>query len=293
LIAEVQRGADRQVLLSDWTPPPMTVTAASTSVSLTRRLLWQQARPILAVALLLNPRGLLILDSGGVTFISGNTPQTVPVQPPRAWPRDLRGRLSVGGSAFQASLPGMLCRGCVQPALGMECHSSDEPWPIDSAGTLAGLATYASERNYFTGRLVTSGGAARGLPPFFSAGRLERSAETLWLLAGLDGRTRLYDSGFQVAGAVENWGSDLAVVSSTCGAGRQVLATRPTQSGSPDAVQAFEISGHDAVPVSPAIEFPGPVTALWSAASGGATVVSLDPATGLYAAFSLAIACGS
>src|SRR5262249_3476521 len=110
----------------------------------------------------------------------------------------------------------------------------------------------------------------------------------------VDGKTRLYGAGWEPAGSVEQWGSDIAGLDAPCGSGRQVLATRPGDASEPDAVQAFQMSHGEAVPASAPVTMPGTGTGLWPAAGrASAVVISRDPNPRRYAAFHLSLSCGS
>jgi hypothetical protein len=57
-------------------------------------------------------------------------------------------------------------------------------------------------------------------------------------------------------------------------------------------VRAFEFPDRDPLAVSPALEFSGGITALWTEAKGGSAIaVSRNAETGTYEAFRLAVAC--
>jgi hypothetical protein len=91
--------------------------------------------------------------------------------------------------------------------------------------------------------------------------------------------------------AKPGWGSDLASVKTSCGAGWQVLATS-SGDGNADSVRAYEFPDRDPVAVSAALEFTGAITALWTEAKGDTAVaVVRDRETGSYEAFRLALAC--
>jgi hypothetical protein len=100
----------------------------------------------------------------------------------------------------------------------------------------------------------------------------------------------MYTHSWEAAGVMEKWGSDIAAIQTPCGP--RVLAARASALTEPDAIEAYEIVNSAANTAGPALEFSGPVTALWSAGSS-ATAVSHDLQTGRYAAFSLVPACGS
>ena len=93
--------------------------------------------------------------------------------------------------------------------------------------------------------------------------------------------------------AFNGWGSDLAGISSDCGSGWQVLATRAADSSLPDSLAAYEIVNREAVQAAAPLEFAGPVTAMWSAGDGrSATVIVHNLKTGSYEAFSVSAVCG-
>ena len=87
------------------------------------------------------------------------------------------------------------------------------------------------------------------------------------------------------------WGSDLASVRTSCGAGWQVLATGAGgQSG--DSVRVYEFPDRSAIQVSAALDFAGDVTALWTEARGDTAIaIARNRETGDYEAVRLAMAC--
>jgi hypothetical protein len=154
------------------------------------------------------------------------------------------------------------------------------------------LANFAPARNYFDGRVTTQTGERKTTPPFFTAASVDENGKTLWLLAAVDGRVRLFDSSFvPVPGEIAGWGSDIAGTDARCGSGFQVLATQPGEAVDGDAVQAFAVSTRGATPITPPVEFPGPVTALWSFSNGSALAISRNADTGRYAAYTLTVSC--
>jgi hypothetical protein len=112
----------------------------------------------------------------------------------------------------------------------------------------------------------------------------------LWFFAAVDGQVHMVDGVTDLTARV-GWGSEVTSVKTSCGAGWQVLSTRPTeQSG--DSVRAYEFPDRNAVPVSAAIDFSGEVMALWTEAKGDTAVaVARNRETGNYEAFRLAVAC--
>jgi len=288
LVAEIHRGGERQVLLESWPRTPATSTASqndqASRVTLEKKLVWEQDQPILDVAQ--TGDALLVLDAAGVLLARGDERQSAPISSihllAHDWPRDLRGRLSISNTAFTAWLPGTICRGATQPQLSMECHDTADPWLLAPGA----IAAFTPERNLFTGHVDIEPGGPRDFPAFYSAA----PAGDIWIFAAADGRAHIYQHSWELAGTIDQWGSDIAAIQAPCGP--RILATRPTAVGEPDAIQPYDLANGAPNPAGPAVEFPGPVTALWSAGSS-ATAVSRDLQTGRYAAYSLAPTCGN
>jgi hypothetical protein len=286
------------VWIASWrraAPPSLTGPA----VTLDKKLIWEQDEPMLDVAF---PGGaLLVLSPSRLTLYTRQGAQWSPkeaigLNPFKPWPRDLRGHLRVTGGTFQALLPAMACSGTVDlnrsPALALDCHPSEEPWVLESGSRALLLATFASARNYFDGRVTSQSGQRKTVAPFYSAAAVEEQGRTLWLLAMLDGRTQIFDTALDpVATLPANWGSDIAGSDARCGGGTQVLATRPGDGTAGDAIQAFSIVERAPVAATAPAEFPGPVTALWSSPGTGAVAIVHNPATGKYESYNLTIAC--
>ena len=57
LVAEARKGDERQTLIESWKRTPATATTPTASVTIERKLLWEQADPILDVAIV-TPSGL-------------------------------------------------------------------------------------------------------------------------------------------------------------------------------------------------------------------------------------------
>lgn len=269
-IAEIRHGDKRDTVMV--TPTRSPERAAATPMGIDRQLILEQPDPILDAVALENV--LIVLEPAEVVFYGRKDARWERRQaialPQRVWPRDLRGRLAVEGDSLQAFLPGLACKGTLQPEPVLQCEESDAPWPVG--------APLRKGRNYFE---------AEKLPPFYSAARVGEYS----LTAGVDGRTQWFDNATAATGSFGGWGSDIAAVETGCGGGRQVLATRPGDANETDAVQAFELAGRQPVAVSPALEFSGPVTALWASGPAGAVAIRRDLKTGQYAAFRISLTC--
>jgi hypothetical protein len=136
-----------------------------------------------------------------------------------------------------------------------------------------------SGRNYFNG-------GARG--EFYCDAEIPAGT----LMTGVDGHARLYGQRAEPLLVINNWGSDIAAVTSECGSKRQVLVTAPTLDDSQDHLQAFEFTGATYAAVSEPLLLPGPVTALWAAESPGqVTLVVHNKQTGMYEASRVSLSC--
>jgi len=320
-VAEIRQSAGESSVVMTSTPRPEGTPAARDSVPLSLRTipLWTQDVPILDVAVLeegQTPAHIAVLDPARLSLYrlqngKWQPEQALEIVHHRPWPRDVRGRLIPGRDhLLDAYLPGVICSTTAGAALTLNCHESDDPWPL-LAGTMNGgslsvfpsaslangassvvpqmKAFFAPNRNFFTGALTPGLGKFTTVPKFYSAAVLPREKYTLWLFAGTDGQVHMVD-GVSNQAARLGWGSDLTSVKTACGAGWQVLAATPGDIGS--SLRAYEFPDRDAVGVSPAAELPGGITALWTEARGDtAVVVARNQGTGSYEAFRLAMAC--
>jgi hypothetical protein len=296
-VAEIHLGAGEFAVVMTSTPRGDTAAFVRDAPPLIlRRIpLWAQEQPILDVVVLeeaaAGPSRIAVLDPEKIALYQlaegrWQTEQSMSITHSRPWPRDMRGRLVPRQDhLFDIYLPGEFCQSA---PLSLICRPSDDPWPLSVQFALGGF--FAATRNFFTGVLSPGIGKQTSTTKFYSAAPLPRPTYTLWLLAGVDGTVRLLD-GITEQTARLNWGSDIASIKTSCGSGWQVLATRAGDN-SGDAVRAFEFPDRDPLTVSPALEFSGAITALWTEAKGGSAIaVSHNLETGTYEAFRLAVAC--
>lgn len=299
-------------------PRPAGATTALDSVplSLRKTLLWSQVNPILDVAVIEENAAatrVAVLDPeeiSGYRLQNGKwtEEQSSGIVHTKPWPRDLRGRLIAGRDHVEAYLPGVVCRSS-GGSLNLSCRDSDDPWPLlgaglsgtgaafpstgsanaSSASLLPEEAFFSSARNFFNGTITPA--ISNVTPPkFYSAAAIPHGKSMLWLFAGLDGQLHIFDGGLERVGKL-NWGSDVTSVKTSCGAGWQVLASSGGESAS-DSLRAYEIPDRDPVAVSAAVDFPGPISALWTEARGDtATAVARNLETGSYEAYRVAVAC--
>jgi hypothetical protein len=294
LIEEAHAGEESQTWIVSWnrttpsaSPPP--------ALTLDRKLVWEQDEPILDLAtwdtglLVLSPSRLALYQRQGTQWF---LLRQIVLPLPQIWPRDPRARLRRTGSQIEIFLPGATCQGDTVPSLSLDCHSSSDPWVLDSGNRSLLLAYFTSGRNYFDGRVVLQDGNRKAVPSFYSAAALEQAGGTSWLLALTDGQTQLFNSAWDPIGSIPNWGSDLVTLN-TCAAGPQIVAARPGDNSQPDALQTFSIVNGSALPASAPLPFAGPITALWPASPSAALAVAFDATARKYRAYAVTLSCGS
>lgn len=326
-IAEITIGSDqpRVVLVS---LPRTLSTAPFTSalpITLKKTSLFSQEQPILDAALVDMSGGvttagaipggaisggahLLVLDPTRVAAYrqqSGHweLEASFPITHSRTFARDVRGRVLLRRDhLFDVYLPGTFCRSSATAPLALFCSASDDPWPLtpnekDENGVNGVRAFYAPARNFFTGALSPGIGKVSNVPSFYAAAALPRSNYTLWMLAAVDGSIHMIDGITDQAIRNARWGSDLAAVRSSCGAGLQLLVSDSgdlNHGNEPDSLRAFEILDRDPVAVSFPLEFDGPIAALWPDASlTSAVAIVKREDTGWYEANRISITCAN
>ena len=315
-VAEIRNGSSRDVaMITVARPEAGPPRSVAEPLSIRKIRIYEQSEPMLDFAVLENsvpaptgtPRAAraLVLSLHAVSLYEKDEEarknssgwqkrESAPVLRLRSWPRDPRGRLIIGReNSFSVNLPGAKCNGTLEPALKLDCHESDDPWPLVD-GSLPGAAAYfAADRNFFDGRIRFEDGHELKLAPFFSAGYVRSKGGAMWLLAGLDDRAQLLGLGAESLAKIGGWGSAIISLQTACQSGGQVLANRAGDSSQADAVLAYEIVNRKAEAASAPVEFSGPVTELWPVADGSAAIaISHNLKTGTYEAFRLSISCG-
>jgi hypothetical protein len=313
-VAQIRQGEGDATVAMVAVPRPGGAPAVHDSMPmvLRRTLLWSQDDPILDVAVLeegATPTRIVVLDPAKISLYrwqggQWQTEQVMEIPHARPWPRDLRGKLiTVKDHLMDVYLPGVSCHSAGGNLLSLNCRDSEDPWPLvandisaaaggSTGGTSIGpqFAFFAPTRNFFTGVLSPGLGKGVNVPSFYSAAALPRGKYTLWLLTGIDGQVHMVDGVSDRTARLE-WGSDVAMVKSPCGAGWQVLSTTTGGRGG-DSVRAYEIPDRDPVAASAATDFAGKITALWTESRGDTAVAVMKNAeTGSYEAFRLAMAC--
>jgi hypothetical protein len=270
-------------------PQPLTLRRASVFVQSDHQSILDFAIVDPNTLLVLTPEHLAIYASESGRWHARSTLQIRHAQP---WPRDVRGRLVLQDAQMRLFLPGVRCTGPLDsrdPTRTLECMESDDPWPLTLDSGTPVSAFYATNRNNFTG-LLTSAGTDQTVPAFYSASVIGENSG--WVFANTDGRARYYASMKQQPMLLSGLGSELASIKSECGSKWQLLVTRTGDRTQSDAVQALEVVGREATPVSSPMEFSGPITALWPAQNHGSiNAISKDLISGNYEASTLSVTC--
>jgi hypothetical protein len=290
-VATVQQGPATQVVIKKIAHQERSAPSRTPMLTIRKTPVWQQDLQILDF--FQDEKNLLVLEPGQLSLYAADSGQwrprqTLGIPHQNPWPRDLRGRLEVHSGHIDAFLPGTRCSGTISPP-ALECRASDDPWPIDSAL----VAFFSPRRNFFTG-LLAGQSAGASVVPFFSGAAWQNGDQRIWLFTGTDGRARLFQNDLSSPAATYNGGGGtLAAVRSSCGSGRQLLTSSPADTTRPDSLQAVEIAGREAQPVSAPIDVSGTVEALWTAGNYNQVVngVMQSQVTGKYEAFTLTVIC--
>ncbi len=282
--------------------------ARPNNLTLKKEFVWDQAEPILDLALLDAPGGpspaMIVLEQNRVAMYrqeadKWNLKQSLSVLPLKARLRDLRGQILVQDNAFQVHLPGMECDGEVWKSSVLLCEEMQVRWRFFGLGGELEF-DWLPQQNFFV-RWQRPGERSLDLPPFFSAAQFKAADDEYWIFAATDGRALVFrsDSLFdekspeEPVAATSGWGSEIASLKTDCGRGWQVLATKPGDATQIDAVTTNEFDGTQMVAVSAAVDLPGPVSVLSSGTEGKfAVAIVRNLTTGRYEAYRLTVSCG-
>jgi hypothetical protein len=282
-IAEIRCGQKYDLVMTTQSRmPDAPAKGAAIQMTIQKKLIFEQVDPILDIKLfgdellVLGPQQLDLYHRQNDRWELKNS--SLYWKNPHPFPRDTRGQLFDSGDDIQVRRPGLLCSVRVMPTYSFNCSEVETPWTPDFGGIAPVLS-----KNYFV---------QENMPAFFSAAPIEDDGLELLAIAGIDGRTYLFDKSSNKTGTIDGWSSDIVTIDSGCGTRRQILATLPTDPLEQGVIQAFEIVHQKAIAVSSADELPGPITALWPKPSQKAAIaVSRDIKTGRYAAYYLSISC--
>jgi hypothetical protein len=208
--------------------------------------------------------------------------------------RDLRGRLRISGSDFEARIHDMNCPGSIADVETTTCTATGGVWKFSGADGSTASTLITANENWFSWVSAPSpNGAAVKHDGFFSIAGLEVNGEPGWILSGTDGKARiLTNKNPQVLGTADGWGSELATVKTNCGTGWQVLTTRQQDRTEADAITVYEWTGTEFRALADPLEMDGSVVVLWSAEDGGpARAVVHNLKTGNYEAYLLKVGC--
>jgi hypothetical protein len=197
-------------------------------------------------------------------------------------PRELRGFLFLGMRTQTAYSPAKYCQISFVDDSGWNCDKNSAAMPIRSVS-----ADLLGKKN---------------LGAWISAAQLGADTDAKIVVVAQGGSTRLYEEGSDPVASFAGWGSEIASLRSSCGGGWHLLVTGRDDWSKPDTIQAVEIQGRLARPVSPAMEFPGPVIALHApggaletikTGSASAVAVIRNLQTGMYEAYRLTLDCAN
>jgi hypothetical protein len=296
-VAEIVEGNQTQVTMVHLERAPLETRDRETGMTLQKKRVWDSADSTpasnSAVLAALETRVALVILEQEQILIFSRTPagwheeKRLNFDTNRPLSRDSRGllRSDSDGNGFIAIVPGRQCEGMYALSAGasvqqgewsVRCRESDDPWPVNSGPVRVGSnettpvelhAFYNASRNFFTGVITPNQGV--DVMPFYSIASLTRVAgRSALLVNGLDDKVHLVEgNSLKAVSGTRDWGSDFAVLNSTCGAGTQIIASGSGEAER-DSLRAYELPAQEAVAVSAPLEVDGMVTALSTAPDG-------------------------
>lgn len=197
-------------------------------------------------------------------------------------PRELRGFLFLGMRTQTTYLPAKYCQISLVDDSGWNCDKNPAAMPIRSVS-----ADLLAKKN---------------LGAWISAAQLGTETDGKIVVTEQGGTARLYEEGPDPVASFAGWGSEIASLKSGCAVGWQLLVTGRDDWSKPDTIQAMEVQGHLARPVSSSMEFAGPVIALRAPGgrleaieTGSASAVAIirNLQTGMYEGYRLTLDCAN
>ena len=302
-VAEVVEGSETRVAMVHFDLTRAQEAQTMDGLTLRKQVVLTSRKPILGAfetaerLIAIEPEQIVVYDRAADGW---QEQKTVSIEQKRPLTRDPRAIVqSAAGQGFTAWLAGTECTGIpdsqdTASGWAIHCTESDDPWIIlqpqpmtpggdatTGAATPALKAFFNASRNYFTGVVTPSIGV--DLPPFYSAALLPRPVGgAALLIIGIDGRVQLEDQGkIKSAAGTRDWGSDVAVLHSGCGAGSQVIVSGSGEADS-DSLRAYQLPAQEAVAISAPLTMAGSVTALWSAQDGRSVMAAVRNAASEY-----------
>jgi hypothetical protein len=238
---------------------------------------------------------VLVLYTDAVVLMDSdqNFPR-IAISHENAWPRDVRGRINISGSDFEARVEGVECVGNVGRVATAKCGMQTGAWDFTGPQSEVAFGDVVSFGNFFVrAGIVPTNGTKVKADPFYSLSGMEINGEPGWISIGTDSVARLFsEKSGQILGTATRWGSELASVKTDCGTGWQILVTSARDHTETDSITVYEWSGHEFRAISDPLEMSGTIVAMWPAQDGGRTrAVVRNLKTGSYEAYLLKVGC--
>jgi hypothetical protein len=299
-IAEYENDGTHAVLMEPFERLSLDVESWLSRAHLDRELVFTGNSPILDFACTGPQQSkecgqALVLYSDRVVLMSSdkNYPHASIVEE-NAPSRDLRGKLKLSGSEFEARIQDMNCPGNLEVVGMTRCSATGGVWKFAGAEGVSASTYITANQNWFTWQNARrQAGATVKRDGFYSIAGLKINGEPGWITSGTDGNARIVSNKSpDTLGTVSGWGSELATVRTSCGNGWQILATRQSDRTEADAIVVYEWTGTEFRALTDPLEMGGSVVVLWSADDGGpARAVVRNLKTGNYEAYLLKVGC--
>ena len=284
-IVQIVRGEETETIVQSFGRiADANLGISALSLQLHKEFLFDQDRPILDTQSSDNFKHVLVLGPGEIASYELRNESWVLTDVTRlplvrTQERQIRGTVAMGIDEITARVAGEIC---VFPMLALDrakwsCKPESE---VD-------LHTSAKSDLLW----------GKKSPPWSSAAALESGDHSIYMIRGEDGISRMYEDGPSPVASFSGWGSEIASLQSSCGAGWQLLISNSTDWTSSDNVTAVEFQERTAIRVTNPVDFPGPVISLRRSAvntlEGQTKAVAIvrNLQTGKYEAYVLSITC--
>jgi hypothetical protein len=288
-VAEIVEGSGTKVVMARAPLEVHATPVAASGMTLHLEKIVATQEPVLAA--LETPGGLVTVEAENMVLYARSADgwhevKRASISRKRGLTRDPRAMLRFDGQGLEAWLPGVQCEVRAVADWSVDCRESDDPWPIPGNATMTAAAIpgttptpakafYNITRDYFTGIVAPNPGV--DLPPFYSAARIPRVlGQTALLIDGLDGKVMIAENGvLKAVNGTRDWGSDLALISSGCGTGTQIVVSGSGEQAS-DSLRAYELPAQEAIPASAPLTMNGTVIALSGDSDGKSLLAAVQ-----------------
>jgi hypothetical protein len=284
-IVQIVRGEETETIVQSFGRiEDASLGSSALSLQLHKEFLFDRDQPILDIFSADNFKHALVLGPAEIVSYELRNENWVPTEVTHlplvgTQERQARGTVAMGIDEITTRVAGEIC---VFPMLALDRAK----WSCKTESEVDSRSSSKSESIW-----------GKKSPPWSSAAALESGDHSIYVIRGEDGISRMYEDGPNAVASFSSWGSEIASVRSSCGAGSQLLISSSADWTSSDNVTAVEFQERTAIRVTNPVDFPGPVISLRRSAVNAlegqtkAVAIVRNLQTGKYEAYVLSITC--